>query len=47
MFDVSKSKISLISGEKSKLKKVLIKDTKLDLLSQKLLFVLNSVNKTN
>ena len=47
MFDVSKSKISLISGEKSKLKKVLIKDTKLDLLSQKLLFVLNSVNKIN
>lgn len=47
LFDVSKSKISIISGEKSKLKKILIKDTKLDLLTQKLLFVLNSVNKSN
>ena len=47
LFDISKSKISIISGEKSKLKKILIKDTKLDLLTQKLLFVLNSVNKSD
>jgi hypothetical protein len=47
LFDVSKSKISIISGEKSKLKKILLKDTKLDVLTQKLLFVLNSVNKSN
>ena len=47
LFNVSKSKISIVSGGKSKLKKILIKDTKLDLLTQKLLFVLNSVNKSN
>ncbi len=47
IFDVNKSKLSIISGEKSKLKKVLIKDTKLDMLIQKLLFVLNSENKSN
>ena len=47
LFDVNKSKISIISGEKSKLKKVLIKDTKLDVMTQKLMFVLNSVNKVN
>ena len=46
-FNVNKSKISIISGEKSKLKKVLIKDTKIDELSQKLMFVLNSENKSN
>ena len=44
LFNVNKSKISIISGEKSKLKKVLIKDTKFDDLSQKLLFVLNSIH---
>ena len=43
-FNVNKSKISIISGEKSKLKKVLIKDTKIDILSQKLMFVLNSIH---
>ena len=47
LFDVNKSKLSIVSGEKSKLKKVLIKDTKLDMLIQKLLFVLESENKSN
>ena len=47
LFDVNKSKLSIISGEKSKLKKVLIKDTKLDVMIQKLMFVLDSVNKGN
>ena len=46
-FKVNKSKISIISGEKSKLKKVLFKDTKLDELIQKLMFVLDSMNKDN
>ncbi len=45
LFDVNKSKISIVSGEKSKLKKVLIKDTKIDYLSQKLMFVLNSIHQ--
>ncbi|MBQ9245156.1 YggU family protein [bacterium] len=47
LFEVNKSKISIISGEKSKLKKVLIKDTKLDELTQKIMFMLNSVQKSN
>ncbi len=47
LFDVSKSKISIISGEKSKIKKILIKDTNLDLITQKLMFVLNSLNNSN
>lgn len=47
LFEINKSKISIISGEKSKVKKVLIKDTNLDVLSQKLLFVLNSIHKNN
>lgn len=45
LFDVNKSKIEIISGEKSKLKKILIKDTKLDVLTQKLIFVLDSLHK--
>ena len=45
LFDVNKSKISIVSGEKSKLKKILIKDTNLDELRQKLIFVLDSLHK--
>jgi hypothetical protein len=45
LFSVNKSKISIVSGEKSKLKKVLIKDTKIEELSQKLMFVLDSIHK--
>ena len=45
LLDVNKSKIEIISGEKSKLKKVLIKDTKLDEITQKLIFVLDSLHK--
>lgn len=44
-FDINKSKIEIISGEKSKLKTLLIKDTKLDEIRQKVLFVLNSLHK--
>ena len=45
IFDVNKSKIEIISGEKSKLKKVLIKESKIEDLSQKIMFVLDSINK--
>lgn len=45
IFDINKSKISIISGEKSKIKKILMKDTNLDIVSKKLLFVLNSIKK--
>ena len=44
-FSVNKSKISIVSGEKSKLKKILIKDTNLDELRQKLIFVIDSLHK--
>ena len=44
-FSVNKSKLSIVSGQKSKLKKVLIKDTNLDELRQKLIFVLDSLHK--
>ena len=45
MFDINKSKIEIISGEKSKLKKILFKNIKYDELTQKVLFVLNSIHK--
>lgn len=45
LFDVNKSKLSIISGEKSKIKKVLIKNTKNEEITQKLMFVLNSLHK--
>lgn len=45
LFDVNKSKIQILSGDKSKLKKVLFSDTKIDEITQKLMFVLNSINK--
>lgn len=44
-FDINKSKIQIISGDKSKLKKILLSDTKIDEVTQKLMFVLNSINK--
>lgn len=43
IFDVNKSKIEIISGEKSKVKKILIKNENLDILSQKILFMLDSL----
>jgi len=46
LFYVNKSKISILSGEKSKLKKVLIKDADIQDISKKLLFVLNSIQKS-
>ena len=45
LFKISKSKIKIISGEKSKLKKVLIQDCSYEDISQKILFVLNSLHK--
>lgn len=45
LFNVNKSKLSIVSGEKSKLKKILIKDVKYDDVIQKLMFVLDSVHK--
>lgn len=47
LFSINKSKITIISGEKSKLKKVLFRNTKSEEITQKLLFVLDSVNKNN
>ncbi len=44
-FKVNKSKISIVSGRKSKLKKILIKDTNLEVLRQKLIFVIDSLHK--
>ena len=45
LFNVNKSKLSIISGEKSKIKKVLIKNAKNEEITQKLMFVLNSLHK--
>lgn len=45
LFDINKSKILIISGEKSKIKKILIKSSNFNDISQKLLFVLNSIQK--
>lgn len=45
LFNVNKSKISIVSGEKSKLKKVLIQNANMEELSQKLIFVLDSIHK--
>ena len=46
-FDVNKSKLKIISGDKSKLKKILIQDTNFEVVSQKLMFMLNSIQKDN
>ncbi len=43
LFNINKSKISIISGEKSKLKKILFKDTDIKSVSQKIMFVLDSM----
>lgn len=45
LLDINKSKIEIVSGEKSKLKKVLFKDTKIQDITQKILFVLDSLHK--
>ncbi|MBQ4077571.1 YggU family protein [bacterium] len=45
LFDVNKSKLKIISGEKSKVKKVLITGAKYSDIIQKLLFVLDSLHK--
>ncbi len=45
IFSVNKSKISILSGEKSKIKKLLIKNADINIISKKLLFVLNSIEK--
>lgn len=45
LFDINKSRISIVSGEKSKVKKVLLKNVKLNEVTQKLMFVLDSVHK--
>jgi len=45
IFNINKSKIEIISGEKSKLKKVLLTDAKLDDITKKITFMLNSINK--
>ena len=45
LFEVNKSKISIISGGKSKIKKILIKEADFETASKKLLFVLSSIKK--
>ena len=45
LFDVNKSKLKIISGEKSKVKKVLIIGSKYSDIIQKLMFVLDSLHK--
>ena len=45
IFNINKSKIEIISGEKSKLKKVLLTEAKLDDITKKITFMLNSINK--
>ncbi|MBE7704305.1 MAG: DUF167 domain-containing protein [Cyanobacteria bacterium SIG29] len=45
LFDVNKSKIKIVSGEKSKIKKVIILNSSFDDVMKKLMFVLNSLHK--
>ena len=45
LFKVNKSKIKIISGEKSKIKKVLLSGAKYSDVIQKLMFVLDSLHK--
>lgn len=45
LLKINKSKIQIISGEKSKIKKVLIKDTNSEEITQKIMFVLDSLHK--
>ncbi len=43
LLKINKSKIKIISGEKSKVKKILITNAKIDDITQKIMFVLNSL----
>lgn len=45
ILDINKSKIKLVSGDKSKLKKVLISNTKIEYITQKFMFMLDFENK--
>ena len=45
LFKINKSRISIMSGEKSKIKKILIKDNNFEEVSKKLLFVIDSIKK--
>lgn len=45
LFKINKSKIKIISGEKSKIKKVLLSDANYSDVIQKLMFVLDSLHK--
>ncbi len=45
ILDINKSKIKIISGDKSKLKKILLVNTNYDYVIQKIMFVLDSVHK--
>lgn len=45
LFKINKSKIKIISGEKSKIKKVLLSDVNYSDVIQKLMFVLDSLHK--
>lgn len=45
LFKINKSKIKIISGEKSKIKKLLFSGVKSDEIIQKLMFVLDSLHK--
>ncbi len=44
-FKISRSKIKIISGDKSKLKKIFISDVDTNDVIQKIMFVLNSIQK--
>lgn len=43
--NINKSKIKLVSGDKSKLKKLLILDSEIDYVTKNLMFVLDSLHK--
>lgn len=45
LLKINKSKIKIISGEKSKLKKLLIIDSDLTEITQKFMFVIDSIHK--
>ena len=45
LFDINKSKIKIVSGEKSKIKKVLLTGAKYSDVIQKLMFVIDSLHK--
>ena len=45
LFDINKSKISIISGEKSKIKKIFLKGANPSIISQKLMFMLELLRK--